>query len=206
MFLWKERSLAILFLFLEILCFGQKPAADFILSIDFSPSFIYPSNVTISKTNVENLIELKIPELQINNKTALANGDINAIVDFLKTYKFQIKGSTDTTDKHKEFIDGDSVTVYSMSTGTDGITVNGTYKHEDIVNVFSFWSPRKDTENHKIIELIFHLLYKSFSEKETTNYIEQLEGYFSFGLGLKTISSNPLKYRIYGSISMNEEA
>ena len=207
-----RRILTILFLFFEIVCFGQASITDFTLSLDFSPSFIIPSSLTISHKQDTNLIELKVyknwdkKDLYINNKATLANVDVNAIMDFLKIYKFQIKGSTDTTDMHKEFIDGDSVTVYSMSTGTDGITVDGTFTQENIIKTFSFWSPRKETENHKLMELIFPLLYKSFSEAKALNYIEQLEGYFSFGLGLKKISNKPLKYKIYGSISSNEES
>jgi hypothetical protein len=91
------------------------------------------------------------------------------------------------------------------TTGTDGITVNGTFAQNNAERKFSFWSPRKGSDNNKLVKQIFTLLSKSFPEEKSINYIEQLEVYFPFGLGLKKISDDPLKYKLYGAISSNEE-
>ncbi len=202
--------LTILIIPFSIVCFAQTTKMDFVLTLEFAPSFIIPCDLTIFSKEDSNSIELTVyknwdkKELYLKKWAPLAKSEIKSFADFLKTYKFQIKGSIDTVKIHKVFIDGDSVTLYSISTGNDGITVNGTFTQSDFMNKFAFWSPEKATQNHQLIELIFSVLYKSFSEEKTVNYIEQLEGYFSFGLGLKKISDNPLKYKIYGSISSNE--
>lgn len=202
-----RRLLTLLLSFLYVVCFGQGSATDYTLSLDFAPSFTKPSKVTICSKQDTNTIEFIIYDR--NNKKDLylksqaSISDIETIAAFSKNYKFSRNSWRDKLGTDTVLIDGNTMIINTV--GTDGITVNGTFTQNNITKEFSFWSSRKESENHKLIEQIITLLYQSFPEERAIKYIEQLEGYFSFGLGLKIISDDPLKYRIYGSISSNEE-
>lgn len=186
-----RRLLTILFLLFDIVCFGQTSKTDFTLSLDFFPSFTYPSNLTICSKQDTNSIGLTVcrngdkKDLILNQQTTILKSEIDTIANFLKTYKFQIKGSADTTGVHKVFMNGDSLTVYTLTIGVDGIIVNGTFTQGNIVKTFAFWSPKRETENHKLMVLIFSLLYESITEEKTVHYMDQLEDYFSISFGLK---------------------
>lgn len=187
-----RKLLTILFLLFDLICLGQTSNPDFTLSLDFAPSFTYPSNLTICSKQDFSSIELTVYRnrdkkkvLVLNQQTMLPKLKTDTLVSFLKTYKFRIKVGADTTDVRKVFRNGDSLTVYTIRIGVDGITVHGTFTQGNIVKKFAFWSPPKETENHKFMELVFSLLYESISEEKIVNYMDQLEDYFSLEFGLK---------------------
>ena len=178
-----KRLIILFLLFFDLVCFGQPSKPEFTLSLDFYPSFMAPGNVTIRSKQDTNSIVLTVYKnkdkgVWVQNKqTKIRKGEMDTLANFLKSYKFQIKGSVDTTDTHKVIRNGDTLTVCTVSIEVDGMTVNGTFTQENIVKTFAFWSPRKETENHQLMELVFPLLYQSFSDDITVNYIEKLEDY-----------------------------
>lgn len=196
-------------LFFNLVCLGQALDTDYALSLDFEPSFIASCKVTISCQQGSNRIDFTIykdvnnRDLGLKSQASLARTDLIAIEDFLKNYQFPINKRSDLFRTDTIIVNGKPMIV--NTTGTDGITVNGTSTQNNAERKFSFWSPRKGSENNKLVKQIFTLLCKSFPQEKSINYIEQLEGYFPFGLGLKKISDDPLKYKLYGAISSSEE-
>ena len=91
--------------------------------------------------------------------------------------------------------------------GTDGITVNVISKLLVGNDTLRFWSPRRETQSeyYLILDPIFATMRAHLIEQAEINYIEQLEQYFDFGFPIKQISDNPLKYRIYGALSVDDE-
>jgi hypothetical protein len=180
-----RRPLILILLLFDLICFGQTSNPEFKLSLDFYPSFMGPGNVTISSKQDTNSIVLIVYKNKDkctwyqNKQTKIRKGEMDTIADFFKTYNFRIKGSVDTIGVHKEIINGKSLTMYDMDIGVDGITVDGTYTQGNIMKKFAFWSPRKETENHRLMVLVFSMLYQSFSDDIIVNYIEKLEDYFS---------------------------
>lgn len=203
--------LSIFFLLFQTVCFGQAQISDFDLSLQFSPSFIFPSSLTISHRSDTSSAEIIIyndwdkKTLYQSKRAFIANEDINTIADFLKTYKFRMKGSSDTISFRKELIDGDSITVYSGWVGTDGITVKGMYNGGLLPKSFAFWTPFEGSENDQLMGIIFSAMYKSFSDNNVVNYLEELESYFAFSSGIRKISNNPIKYRLYGFLSIRRK-
>jgi len=195
----KNAILFVPLLLVSGICFGQKNS-PYTLSINFAPSFIYSSSLIINSNGDSSSIEFKFNQNN-RDKTNLKNSDLVPLSDFLKTYKYQIKNNIDTLGSYKKFIDGDSVTIYRISAGLDGIIVNGSLIQNDKTQTFAFWSPKKGTDNQKLISIIFGLLDKSFTNDTTISYLEQLKQYFPHNLGLKKLSNNPLKYKLYGSIT-----
>jgi hypothetical protein len=204
-----RQLLTTLLLIFSTVCSGQTPASDFALSLDFAPSFIAPCKVTIFCKPDSNRIEFTIykdinnGDMGLKTQAALARTDLNTLEDFLKNYQFSKNSWRDKLGTDTIVFEGKTMVVNTG--GLDGITVNGSFTQNNDGREFSFWSPRKGSENNKLVKLIFTLLCKSFPEEKIINYIEQLEGYFPFGLGLKKISDNPLKYKLYGAITSHEE-
>ncbi len=199
----------VLLVFFNIACLGQASDTDYTLSLDFEPSFISPSKVTLCTKKDTSIIEFTIykdltkRDLGLKSQATIAKNDITTLSIFLRDYKFSMNKSRDLFRTDTVLIDGKTNIINTV--GTDGISVNGTYTQNNIAKEFSFWSPRKGSENNKLVKQIFTLLSKSFPEEKSINYIEQLEGYFHFGLGIKKISDDPLKYKLYGAITSSEE-
>jgi len=87
----------------------------------------------------------------------------------------------------------------------DGISVKGVLIDNFGDRVFDFRSPRKGTIDQNLMSALYKVMYKAFTKPQTITYLEQLEGYFAFGLGLRKLNESPLTYKIYGSISSDEE-
>jgi hypothetical protein len=150
--------------------------------------------------------DFKNKEYRIDSTVVIPAIKLTALTDFLKTYKFKIKGSVDTVGAHKVFENGDSVLVYEVRSGTDGIDVHGVFTQDEIQHKFAFWSPDKGTENARFMHYIFSLTDSVFTSKQTTDYLEQLQQYFPHHLGVKKLSNQPpLTYKLYGSISSDDQ-
>lgn len=87
---------------------------------------------------------------------------------------------------------------------TDGITIYLNYRTDNKENNFSLRCPRPADNEFEIIKSLFTLFESTFSKQETKNYLENLKGYFDFGLLVKHISNDPLEYRLYSHLSANE--
>ena len=202
---------SILLVFIVTASFGQKQDSDYTLTLNFAPSFIAGSELSIQAKGDSGFIRINIYKSynkkngETDNNVVIPVGNLKPLTNFLKTYKFQIKNNIDTIGSHKVFVNGDSVLVYDVSAGLDGINVNGNFTQNNIIKKFAFWSPNKGTENANFVILLFNLLNNAFSGQNTINYLEQLQQYFPHGLGLKKLSDNPLTYKLFGSITSDDE-
>jgi hypothetical protein len=185
----------------------ENESNDYLLKVSFLPSFVSSSDLIIYEGKKENLIVFSIDNYEsiITISNSISDSNLKKIKSFLKTYEFKIKSNIDTTGFDTRIVDGDTIIDYHISMGNDGITVHGFETSNNNSRNFGFWSPKKETKNHEMIELLFNIMNKYFTEKRMVEYFEQLEGYFNFGLGLKKLKDDPLTYKIYGYISVWEE-
>ena len=210
-FAMKNLLAFMLFMTIVVLSFGQSKSNNYILTLNFWPSFMSASELKVQANKDSGFISIYVyknyqkKELSIESQVVIAGNRLTALTNFLNTYKFHIKNNIDTVGHHKEFVHGDSILVYSVSAGYDGITINGLLNQNNISHKFAFWSPVKGTPNADLINIIFQLLEYSFADKKTIDYIEQLSQYFPHKLGLKKLSENPLKYKLFGFLSSNDE-
>jgi len=197
---------------LQSICNGQTLNSGFVLSLEFRPTFLDPSIVTIRYKYGISIIEIsvgkKVPEWDgyLKEVAPLVSSEIISISELLKDYDFQANSPKTRGLKKKVLIDGDSLSIIDEIIVLDGVTVIGTFSQNNNVREFVFKSPAKGTENHKLMEQIFMLMNKFFTEERVVMYIEQLQGYFSFGLGLKKLPDTPLRCKLYGTNSSGDQA
>lgn len=144
---------------------------------------------------------MTIRNSKIYEKGILADSLISDLQLFFVDY-FKQKFTLDSIKKVKELERAkNEVQILVL----DGITVNGVLVDKYTERSFNFWSPQGGSNDQKLIGTLYKLLYNTFTKPETITYLEQLEGYFAFGLGLRKLKESPLTYKIYGSITSNEE-
>ena len=190
-----RRLLILFFLLCTMDCFSQIHS----LRVDFAPSFIEKSRLSINKDNLE--YSITIQNSKINETWLLADSSLLDLQLLFVDY-FRLKYSLDSitnTEVQAMALRGEHIVML------DGISVKGVLVDSVGDRVFDFSSPRKGTINHNLMVVLYNLMYKAFTKPETINYLEQMEGYFSLGLGLKKLNESPLTYKIYGSISSNEK-
>jgi len=193
-----KTQLYIVFLLISISSFAQNEK----LTIDFQPSFLENSKLIIK--NVSNKYSVTLQTEYFTEKCPLPDTLFDDLEVFLKGYNFAKKGSIDTMAQKKVIENGDTVVHYQSIIGLDGINVYGKFVKNNKIKTFKFWSPNKVDLNSDLIEILFKIMYRQFKNQKTINYLEQLEQYFDFGLGLRKLQDNPLMYKLYGSISANE--
>lgn len=190
-----KRLLILIFLFSTLDCFSQINS----LTVDFAPSFIEKSRLSINKENPE--YSITIQNSKINETWFLADSSLLDLQLLFVDY-FKLKYSFDSIKKTEE---REMALRGEHRVMLDGIYVKGVLVDYVGDRVFDFSSPRKGTIDHNLMVVLYKLMYKAFTKPETINYLEQLEGYFDFGLGLRKLKESPLTYKIYGSISSDEE-
>jgi hypothetical protein len=179
-----KRLITLFFVILRLTCLAQSKTDDYTLTIDFAPSFISTSKLVIHSAQDSNHIQLTIYNhyKDVNhvytNKVRLKAKYLDGLTSFLQTYQFKIRGNVDTLGSHKVLENGDSVLVYSVSMGVDGITVSGVFDQTSTSKKFQFWSPKKDTANDKLVIILFDLMNKAFKDNKSTEYLRRLKGYF----------------------------
>jgi hypothetical protein len=91
--------------------------------------------------------------------------------------------------------------------GNDGITVQVISELLSGNDTLRFWSPRRNaqSEYYLLLDPIFNIMRAYLEDQSEINYIEHLEQYFDFDFPIKRVSNNPLKYRIYGALSVDDE-
>jgi hypothetical protein len=208
----KRCRFLILFTLTFVSAFGQSQSNDYHLALNFAPSFMSASQMIIRANRDSGSLNIRIyknfknKEYRVDSTVVIPATKLTALTNFLKTYKFRIKNNIDTVGAHKVFEQGDSVLVYEVSMGTDGIDVYGVFNKNDFTHNFAFWSPEKGTENARFMELILALTESVFTGKQTIDYLEQLEQYFPHHLGLKKVSDHsPLTFKLYGGISSDDQ-
>ncbi|MGI4865242.1 MAG: hypothetical protein ACRYFZ_15075 [Janthinobacterium lividum] len=102
----------------------------------------------------------------------------------------------------------DSVPVLKMATkeqyGLDGIDVENSVSYNGQHNSFRFWSPKKHSPEHKLVEAVLGLARRKFPRLPQKAYFESLEEYFHFGLPCEITSTNPWEVRLHGVIYGDE--
>ena len=103
----------------------------------------------------------------------------------------------------------DSVPLLKMTTkeqlGTDGIDVENRISRNGLHNHFSFWSPRRPSQEHQLVEAVLGLARRKFLLQSQKVYVESLEEYFDFGLPCELTSTDPCEVRIHGVIYGEEK-
>ena len=91
----------------------------------------------------------------------------------------------------------------------DGITGRiEKHDNEQIYETLKFVSPnRKNFKlDYKSLDAFFQVIEEEATSKEyLREYLEDLKGYFDYGLPVKQINDNPLEFRLWGSLTGNEE-
>ena len=190
------KKLLLLFILLSTMdCFSQISS----LTVDFSPSFIAKSRLSVVKENSK--YSMTIIQNGISEKGIMADSLMTDLQLLLVDY-FKQKFTLDSIIKNEEIeMEKNGVQIFEL----DGIGVKGVLVDNKNERSFNFSTPRKGTIDHHLMVVLYKLMYKAFTKPETINYLEQMESYFSLGLGLKKLKDSPLTYKIYGSITSDEE-
>ncbi|MGV3642191.1 MAG: hypothetical protein ACO1NZ_16825 [Adhaeribacter sp.] len=154
------------------------------LVLNFEPSFLPSSILTVKRYGGETMIKIQFQEeketgtVSRSEERSLNNDDFNRLMGFLSTYQFKVKGNVDTVGTYERVTKGIKTIHYLISWGNDGVTVKGTLREIDKEKKFAFWSPKTDTSNHQLTMQIFELMNKNFKRKYTKQYLAELKKYF----------------------------
>jgi hypothetical protein len=192
------RPFLLLTLLLTIMtdCSQQSNSSNdtFNYKIEFSPSFMPPCKMDISGADSTGQLRITIYEMR----------DTTLIIRLLDSVKL---GRQDFDNFFHGLGDVDLLKVKTNpESGLDGIGVDNFIIKGAERNEFHFWSPRKGTKEHKIIEALMQLSRKHFADLRHIEYFESLEQYFDFPLPCKITSRDPWEIRIYGALSVDEES
>lgn len=207
-------------------CNGQNgsdvSSQDILFKIEFYPSFIPWSRVEIQKKRNETtlsiykLFEVNDPRFKTNGSESLET-KYQLLID---STHLEYYGDSIFVEQIEEIsISDDVFQVFSESLKNvnlsgqeslvkkgilDGITIYLNYETDHNGNKFSLRCPAPSDNEFIIIEALFTLFESTFDKQKTKDYIEDLKGYFDFGLLVKHISNDPLEYRFYSHLSSNE--
>ena len=204
----------------DCFAYSDKPvkAVDpdyFAYYVSFSPAFLQSSRISIIRENGKGLIKFTVFKFY-ENSTVVTNVYKGYPQIFFndttrKVRKIDYSDSTalSQADFKYFFTTLGNISLIKMESdstfGFDGIAIfNICYQGKD-KNVFFYWSPRKGSKGHKIVEAVIGLSRLKFTSKKYTEYFESLEQYFEFGLPCKKISENPFEVRIYGNLTSSNE-
>ena len=178
-----KRLLILLFLLFTMDCFSQISS----LTVDFSPSFIAGSQLMICKENSK--YSMTITHYGISEKGILPDSILSDLQLFFIDY-FKQKHTLDSI-KEIERIEMEKNGVHIVE--LDGIGVEGLLVDNHAQRSFNFRTPQGGSNDQKLISTLFKLMYNTFNKPETIIYLEQLKGYFPFGVGLKELSESPFR-------------
>ena len=175
-------------------------------NINFHPSFLAKAQLKIFCSGNNFYSNFKLFD---NFKDTVCLAEQTVLISDSTIQQFRKNFSAPSDEKklknNFEFVENGDTFRYNMK-NLDGITVYGKYLDKNLNQKFVFWSPEKGSKNFKISETIFNLLNNNFIENtELVKYIENIEGYFDFGLGVKQLSNKPLRYKLFGSITGKQE-
>ena len=168
---------------------------SFVYQGDFFPAFLSASSFTIQAH--QNRGQLKLTCYQRQRQ------------DTLRRVAFSDSVALSESDLRTFFAALDSVPLLKMAPkqqmGLDGVDVVNTVSQDGAHNRFQFWSPKKHTREHKLVEAVLGLARRKFSALPQREYFESLEEYFHFGLPCEITSTAPCEVRIHGVIYSDEE-
>ena len=173
------------------------------VTIDFSPAFVEKSQVTIE--NINSIYSMTIMNSKVNETHYVSESMVAELNQLLADYP-QKKAIEDSlihvrnleVMKNQKRIEG-----LHIVSNSDGIRVRLALADRNGSTSFTLDNPGKGTINETFIKLLFKLMNQSFWDYQTETYVEKLEGYFNFGLGVKKRDNS--NYKLYGWISSKEE-
>lgn len=178
-----NRLLILFFLLCTMDCFSQISSS----TVDFSPSFIDGSHLSIAKENSK--YSMTIIHNGISEKGILADSLLTNLQLIFVEY-FKQKCTLDSIKKIEELeMAKNGVHIVEL----DGIGVEGVLLDNYNKRSFSFRTPQRGSNDQMLISTLFKLMFNTFNNPETINYLEQLKGYFPFGVGLKELSESPFR-------------
>lgn len=175
------------------------------LTFDFSPANSEKLQVLIE--NINSIYTMTIMNSKINETHYISESlmaELNTILaDFQQKQAIEdsLKRVRDLefVNKLKQV----GVNVLGFVPKPDGAQVHLAIADRNGSTSFALDNPDKGTINETIIKFLFKLMNQSFWDYDTETYVEKLEGYFNFGLGVKKQSNS--NYKLYGWISSKEE-
>ena len=202
-----EFSISFLMIISTVNCDNAKQKSHSMqeqLRIRFTPSFIPHLDFTVilNKDKGEVLYKVYRP-----TNIATSEPPQPILYDSLK---FEVSGSD--YQKFIENIKDINLENYKSpkmeGIGLDGITTYIEYQHDPTkISKFDFWSPSRKVyiTEYKLLDGFFNFTDKIFKDKKQIEYLEDLRGYFDYGLPIRKISDKPLEYRLYSSLSIHEK-
>lgn len=87
----------------------------------------------------------------------------------------------------------------------DGVRLKCTIIENGISKQHEFICPEYGTNELMLVNNFFETVQKYIFDQSFVNYIEHIEGYFVDNLPVKIFEEQPLRLRIYGSLSIHEK-
>lgn len=166
---------------------------SFVYQGDFYPSFL-PAATFVIETHQEagqlKLTQYKRPD---NHQQVLWSDSVELTASDVRTF----------------FLALDSVPLLTMvnkeNRYVDGVRVDNQVRQNGLHNSFRFYTPKKPSQEHKVVEAVLGLARRKFPRLPQKVYFESLEGYFDFGLPCEITSYHPWEVRIHGVIYGGEK-
>lgn len=199
-FTYHQMKVAVLLVILTLLAScaevqeKAKQPQSFRYQGEFYPSFMPECRISIQANKGVGQIKLTIAkDLESETAVALDSLSLNA-TDLALFYT-----SLDSVRLLE------SVTNTSYPPGTDGITVYNTVTQDGKQSKFHFWSPRRNSSEHRVVDAVMGLARRKFISQRLQEYFEDLEQYFDHPLPCKINNTSPLEVRIYGTVEYMQE-
>jgi hypothetical protein len=164
----------ILLLIFSLFICSLASSQNDLISLKISPSFHKSAQLRIFKYNSKYKMSL-IGE-QVNETVSIKNESISRIIKFIPVYIIGIE-RLDSIEK-AEYLEMSRKGIFKLTTGTDGITVQGTLQDQQKMQLIKFRSPQKENINYMLMMLLFNQMRGEFKKKQTEKYIGILNSYF----------------------------
>jgi hypothetical protein len=161
-----------------------------LIDVGFYPAFHLPIQVKILKNNDSGYLTCKVLGRDTLHKITAFDSVLLTKNDF-DTF-FKILDTVSLLKMHYETVD----------IGMDGITIDATIIQNEETNKFATWSPSRKEKpiDYKFLDAVFDLINKKLPKEE--NYIEDVQDYLSYGLGIKIKNDNPAIIKMYGGYTI----
>lgn len=166
----------------------------------FYPTFQDSSSCRISIYENNAVIDFSLRGSNWKSQTDSIS-EFNKVIEILNNYHFYLGIKN---GEPFQFIQSDDTTL-SIMTGIDGIVVSGKYQAGTKEKEFEVWSPDEEYVTHDLVLELFEIITRNFQCDTVVNYMESIEKYFDFGLGLKKTSNEPAIFKLYGSLTSAHE-
>lgn len=199
---------------------------DFVLAVEFWPSFNHGSILSLEKKSENYFLSLS----EIRYK-----GNYNTLPKKELLHLYSKRATKSLMYRLKQYIKEDTVFIRTLDKkeinpseikkrfnafnlrrmktpippntneiSTDGISVHFDFKSKDRRNVFSYKSMGDNKKIVKLIGELLEMMTQNFEDTNTLQYVERLYLSFRLGENWRKVKNEPLSYSVYG-ISYGEE-